>query len=58
MEAADGWRKSSYSGANGGECIEVAAADDGVMVRDSKDRSGDVLAVPAAAWRVFVEAVS
>jgi hypothetical protein len=57
MEAEDGWRKSSYSGANGGECIEVAAEDDGVMVRDSKDRSGHVLAVPAAAWRVFVAAV-
>jgi Domain of unknown function (DUF397) len=28
-----------------------------VIVRDSKDRGGHVLAVPAAAWRVFVAAV-
>ena len=33
------WRKSSYSGDNGGECIEVAAAE-AVLVRDTADRSG------------------
>ena len=36
------WRKSSYSGANGGECVEVAAAG-AVMVRDTTDRSGPML---------------
>ncbi len=57
METADGWRKSSYSGANGGECIEVATTAAAVLVRDSKDKSGNVLSVPASAWRAFVSAV-
>jgi hypothetical protein len=30
----DDWRKSSYSGSNGGQCVEVASAE-GVMVRDT-----------------------
>ena len=46
------WRKSSYSGDNGGECVEVASAE-AVLVRDTTDRDGDVLAVNAAAWRHF-----
>jgi hypothetical protein len=32
------WRKSTYSGSNGGNCVEVAANLPGVVaVRDSKD---------------------
>ena len=31
------WRKSSYSGSNGGECVEVATAG-AVLVRDTADR--------------------
>jgi hypothetical protein len=57
MQTAVSWRKSSYSGANGGECVEVATTADAVMVRDTKDRNGDVLSVPASAWRAFVSAV-
>ena len=45
METADSWRKSSYSGANGGECVEVATTADTVLVRDSKNRTGNVLSV-------------
>jgi hypothetical protein len=37
------WRKSSYSGDNGGACVEVASAD-AVLVRDTTDRSGPVVA--------------
>ena len=33
------WRKSSYSGDNGGECVEVGAAG-AVLVRDTTDRNG------------------
>ena len=36
------WRKSSYSGDNGGECVEVATAG-AVLVRDTADRGGPVL---------------
>jgi len=47
------WRKSSYSNANGGDCVEVARAD-GVAVRDTTDRGGVVLSVPAVAWLAFI----
>jgi Domain of unknown function (DUF397) len=47
------WRKSSYSGANGGACVEVASGD-GVAVRDTTDRSGVTLEFPTGAWAAFV----
>lgn len=50
------WRKSSYSGDNGGECVEVAAAGD-VVVRDTADRGGPVLALTADAWRAFTATI-
>jgi hypothetical protein len=35
------WRKSSYSGGEGGNCIEVGTDADGlVQVRDTQDRTG------------------
>src|SRR5216683_214742 len=38
------WRKSSYSGSNGGACVEVATlSDGGRAVRDSKDTAGPAL---------------
>jgi hypothetical protein len=30
------WRKSSFSGTNGGNCVEVAKTDEGILVRNSK----------------------
>ncbi|MCH0563488.1 MULTISPECIES: DUF397 domain-containing protein [unclassified Streptomyces] len=48
------WIKSSYSTGNGGECVEVAAARETVLVRDSKRRAGDRLVFGAAAWAGFV----
>ena len=50
------WRKSSYSGNGGADCVEVADRRD-VVVRDSKDREGPRLAVPAAGWRAFTERI-
>ena len=50
------WRKSSYSGSNGGECVEVATAG-AVLVRDTADRSGPVLTFTAEAWRAFTTAI-
>ena len=47
------WRTSSYT-AGSGNCVEVAAAAGTVLVRDTKDREGPVLAVPATAWRAFL----
>ena len=51
------WRKSSYSGANGGDCAEVAAAPGLVLVRDTKDRGGATLTITAPAWRAFTTQV-
>lgn len=48
------WFTSSYSGNEGGECVEVAAAPGTVHVRDSKDRSRSALAFPTDAWAAFV----
>ncbi|WP_326697117.1 DUF397 domain-containing protein [Streptomyces sp. NBC_01754] len=49
------WRASSYSNANGGECVEVADGFPGVVpVRDSKDPTGPVLLLRAPAWDEFV----
>ncbi|MQA85483.1 MAG: DUF397 domain-containing protein [Streptosporangiales bacterium] len=51
------WRKSRRSGSNGGHCVEVAAVDRAVAVRDSKDRTGPVLAFSGRDWASFVTAV-
>jgi hypothetical protein len=48
------WVKSSYSG-NGG-CVEVAA-DDHILVRDTRDRQGPVLIFSPPAWRRFASQV-
>jgi hypothetical protein len=49
------WRKSSYSGDNGGACVEVASAD-AVLVRDTTDRSGPCIDFSADAWHAFISA--
>lgn len=46
------WRKSSFSGANGGACVEVASADN-VAVRDTTDRDGVTLQFTVQAWQEF-----
>lgn len=48
------WFKSSYSGTEGGQCVEVAAATAAVHVRDSKNVAGPVVTVSQAAWAGFV----
>ncbi|MEK2489797.1 DUF397 domain-containing protein [Kitasatospora purpeofusca] len=49
------WFKSSYSGGEGGACVEIAEAAESVLVRDSKDKSGPQLGFSPEAWRSFVE---
>jgi hypothetical protein len=48
------WFKSSYSGSEGGDCVEVARRRGGVYVRDSKDSAGLVLTVAPDAWGAFL----
>jgi hypothetical protein len=49
------WRTSSYSGSNGGACVEVGTADLAVAVRDSKHPDGPQLAFAADTWTTFTE---
>ncbi|MFK3983092.1 DUF397 domain-containing protein [Micromonospora sp. NPDC050397] len=52
--ATSGWQRSTKSGAGDNNCVEVAYGDEGVLVRDSKDRSGPVLIVGRASWESMV----
>jgi hypothetical protein len=52
------WRKSTYSGGNGGNCVEVARVlPEAVAVRDSKYPDGPQLITSPAAWQVFMASV-
>jgi hypothetical protein len=51
------WRKSTYSGANGGDCIETASGTGSVLVRDTTDRGGVTLTIAASAWQTFINGV-
>jgi hypothetical protein len=58
------WRKSSYSGGNGGQCVEVATVTGRqteptrvCAVRDSKNPGGPVLAFSSGQWQLFTAGV-
>ncbi|MET8159501.1 DUF397 domain-containing protein [Sphaerisporangium sp. NPDC005289] len=52
------WRKSSFSGGTGGQCVEVADNLPGVVaVRDSKRPDGPKLLASPAGWRTFIGGV-
>jgi hypothetical protein len=52
------WRKSSFSGSQGGNCVEVAGRDGMILVRDTKDHGhGHVHRFTPASWRAFVAAL-
>lgn len=54
---ADGkleWIKSSYSTADGPDCVEVATALATVHVRDSKIPDGPRLALAPTTWATFL----
>jgi hypothetical protein len=57
----ENWRKSTYSGGSGGSCVEVGAMPGHVagrvLVRDTTDRAGAVLAVPTGEWRSLLAEV-
>jgi hypothetical protein len=48
------WFKSSYSGDDSGDCVEVATAPTTVHVRDSKNTTGPRLALSPTTWSEFV----
>ncbi len=47
------WRKSSFSGNGGSDCVEVGGRGNRVLVRDTKHRTGPVLWFTPGAWRRF-----
>ena len=53
MIGVTGWRKSSFSGA-AGHCVEVAAVDGGVAVRNSTSPASGALRFSDAEWAAFV----
>ncbi|MFB7916261.1 DUF397 domain-containing protein [Streptomyces sp. NPDC056061] len=49
------WFKSSHSGSDGGDCVEVATDRHTVHVRDSKNpHDGPVLHIARNPWTAFV----
>ncbi|QKW32823.1 DUF397 domain-containing protein [Actinomadura sp. NAK00032] len=54
------WRRSSYSGSNGGNCVELAdvAGASVVAVRDSKDPNGPVLLLTRTALRTAIRSAT
>ena len=59
MDQLDGrtWRKSSHSGSNGGNCIEITAAPGTVAIRDSNNPGGPVLTFTGQNWQRFTDQV-
>lgn len=52
------WRRSTYSNAQGGDCVEVADGVPGaVPVRDSKDVRRGCLTVPLSSWTALTAAL-
>lgn len=49
------WYKSSYSGGDGGECVEVAVETSTVHIRDSKNIRRPHLSIRAAGWAAFLD---
>jgi hypothetical protein len=57
MEGTDrvvSWRKSSRSGGNGTNCVEVGQAVSEILVRDTKNRTGGTLEFTPNVWRRFL----
>jgi hypothetical protein len=48
-----GWRKSSYSGNGGANCVETRNTPGMVLVRDTTDRDCGTLSFTASAWTAF-----
>lgn len=52
------WFKASPSNGSGGNnCVEAAWTDDGIAIRDSKDRFGPRLLFTNSEWAAFLEGV-
>lgn len=57
MKNPERWRKSTRSGGNGGDCVELREVAGRVDVRDSKNRRGPVLSFDRAAFDQLLAAL-
>lgn len=48
------WFKSSYSGGQGGECLEVALTPATIHIRDSKSPTTPTLQLAPTTWTAFL----
>jgi uncharacterized protein DUF397 len=55
--SAVAWRKSSRSGGEAGQCVEVARVSAVVGIRDSKNATGPHLTLPTSAFRDLLDHV-
>jgi hypothetical protein len=51
------FRRSSFSGSSGGECVEIARDETVFGIRDSKNVAGPVLVLKESGGRSFLAAV-
>lgn len=51
------WRKSTRSQGDANSCVEVAAVQPVIAVRDSKDPAGPALVFPVGAWSAFTDRI-
>ncbi|MFC9970897.1 DUF397 domain-containing protein [Spirillospora sp. NPDC127200] len=51
------WRKSSYSGDNQGNCVELANVPDTIAIRDSKDPEGGNILVGRQDFKRFTDVI-
>ena len=57
VDLSGAWRKSSFSGGGGSNCVEVTDTGRTIAVRDSKDALGPILVFGQHAWRQFAAKV-
>lgn len=58
MEQVDPqWRKATYSGNGGANCVEAGQAPGAVLVRDTTDRAGFTMPVSPAAWSGLLSSI-
>ncbi|WP_409471307.1 DUF397 domain-containing protein [Streptomyces sp. HC307] len=58
LEVALPWTKSSHSGDQGGECLEIAPTSTTIHIRDSKNPTGPTITLSSPAWTAFLPHVT
>lgn len=58
QQTASDWRKSSYSGNGGGNCVEAGTGNRAILIRDTANRAGGTLSFSARAWTAFLASVT